>query len=40
MPIDPQKNPFFKAHIIVFELILLTCLIIDGWKFIRFVWLH
>jgi len=40
MPNDPQKNPFFKVHVIIFELILLSCLIVEGFKFIRYVWLH
>lgn len=31
MPTDPQKNSFLKAHIIIFELILLSCLVIEGW---------
>ena len=35
---NPRKNPFLKAHVIVFELILLTCLVIEGMKFIRFIW--
>jgi len=38
MPTDPCKNPFFNAHVIVFELILLVCLVIEGMKFIRFIW--
>jgi hypothetical protein len=37
---DPKKSPFLKAHIIVFELILLTVLLIEGCKFIHFVWIH
>lgn len=40
MPTDPRKKPFFKAHVIVFELILLVCLVIEGMKFIRFIWVN